>query len=87
MISSFLVGYVLSLGVLYSEGPLFLLLLVSLLAMVARDPEVAVTRPIAFGLLTGAVVLSRLDSVFLIGFVYLGASGNFAFNLDFCWRP
>lgn len=71
VITAFLVGYVLSLGVLYSEGPLFLLLLVSLLAMMARDPDVPETRPVAFGLLTGAVVLSRLDSVFLVGFIYL----------------
>ena len=71
VITSLLVGYVVSLGMLYSEGPLFLLLLVSLLAMMARDPDVAATRPIVFGLLTAAIVLVRLDSIFFVGFVYL----------------
>jgi hypothetical protein len=71
VITSLLVGYVVSLGMLYSEGPLFQLLLVSLLVMMARDPEVAATRPIAFGLLTAAIVLVRLDSIFFVGFVYL----------------
>jgi hypothetical protein len=66
-----IVGFVLSVGILYSEGPLFMLLLVTLLATMARDPHVAQTRPLSFGLLTAAVVLTRLDSIFFIGFVYL----------------
>jgi hypothetical protein len=57
--------------VLYSEGPLFFLLLTTLLAMMARDPQVAQTRPVAFGLLTAAIVLVRLDAVFFVSFLYL----------------
>ena len=71
VITSLVVGFVLSLGVLYSEGPLFILLLMSLLVTLARDPQVALTRPIAFGLLTAAVVLTRLDAIFFVGFIYL----------------
>jgi hypothetical protein len=71
VITALVVGFNLSLGILNSEAPLFFLLLTTLLAGMAREPDVATTHPLWFGLVTAAIILSRLDAIFLVGFVYL----------------
>jgi hypothetical protein len=80
IVTSLFIGFLLSTGVLYSEGPLLALLMMTMAGMMARDPEAPITRPITFGILAGATVLSRLDAVFFAGFVYLYYVSRYRFN-------
>jgi hypothetical protein len=80
IVTSLFIGFLLSLGMLYSEGPLLALLVTSMVAMMARDPAAPVARPVVFGILAGATVLSRLDALFFVGFVYLYYLWTYRFN-------